>query len=74
MLLSIPIFLDNFFFTFIHLYYTMFLDDYVNSFAGIAQLVEHRLPKARVAGSSPVSRSILKNLIDPKFILKFFYY
>ena len=26
-------------------------------FAGIAQLVEHQLPKLRVAGSSPVSRS-----------------
>ncbi len=25
--------------------------------AGIAQLVEHQLPKLRVAGSSPVSRS-----------------
>lgn len=29
----------------------------LNFYAGIAQLVEHRLPKARVAGSSPVSRS-----------------
>ena len=27
--------------------------------AGIAQLVEHQLPKLRVAGSNPVSRSIL---------------
>ena len=26
-------------------------------FAGVAQLVEHQLPKLRVAGSSPVSRS-----------------
>jgi hypothetical protein len=26
-------------------------------FAGIAQLVEHQLPKLRAAGSSPVSRS-----------------
>jgi hypothetical protein len=25
--------------------------------AGIAQLVEHRLPKPRVAGSNPVARS-----------------
>ena len=25
--------------------------------AGVAQLVEHQLPKLRVAGSSPVSRS-----------------
>ena len=27
-------------------------------YAGIAQLVEHQLPKLRVAGSSPVGRSI----------------
>ena len=26
--------------------------------AGVAQLVEHQLPKLRVAGSSPVSRSL----------------
>jgi hypothetical protein len=32
--------------------------------AGIAQLVEHRLPKPRVAGSIPVARSnITKSLI-----------
>jgi hypothetical protein len=28
-----------------------------SDFAGIAQLVEHQLPKLRVAGSNPVSRS-----------------
>jgi hypothetical protein len=33
--------------------------------AGIAQLVEHRLPKPRVAGSSPVSRFFI--------LSKFFY-
>jgi hypothetical protein len=27
--------------------------------AGIAQLVEHQLPKLRVAGSNPVARSIM---------------
>jgi hypothetical protein len=27
--------------------------------AGVAQLVEHQLPKLRVAGSNPVSRSFL---------------
>jgi hypothetical protein len=27
--------------------------------AGVAQLVEHQLPKLRVAGSNPVSRSIV---------------
>ena len=31
---------------------------YIESYiAGVAQLVEHQLPKLRVAGSSPVSRS-----------------
>ena len=30
---------------------------YVNTIAGIAQLVEHKLPKLGVAGSSPVARS-----------------
>ena len=30
----------------------------MRSLAGVAQLVEHQLPKLRVAGSSPVSRSI----------------
>jgi hypothetical protein len=28
--------------------------------AGVAQLVEHQLPKLRVAGSSPVSRSAVQ--------------
>ena len=28
-----------------------------NKYAGIAQLVEHQLPKLRVAGPNPVSRS-----------------
>jgi hypothetical protein len=32
--------------------------------AGVAQLVEHQLPKLRVAGSNPVSRSILFFLRD----------
>ena len=30
--------------------------------AVVAQLVEHQLPKLRVAGSSPVCRSLPKNL------------
>ena len=30
--------------------------------AGVAQLVEHQLPKLRVAGSSPVSRSIVPSV------------
>jgi len=28
--------------------------------AGVAQLVEHQLPKLRVAGSNPVARSVMK--------------
>ena len=28
-----------------------------NTFAGVAQLVEHELPKLEVAGSNPVARS-----------------
>ncbi len=36
------------------------LDNYVFSRAGIAQLIERRLAKAKVAGLSPVSRSIFK--------------
>jgi hypothetical protein len=31
--------------------------------AGIAQLVEHNLAKVGVAGSNPVSRSILKTVM-----------
>ena len=30
----------------------------INSYAGVAQLVEHQLPKLRVASSNLVSRSI----------------
>ena len=30
--------------------------------AGVAQLVEHQLPKLRVAGSNPVSRSIWSHI------------
>ena len=37
-----------------HFYYFM---DVQYKKAGIAQLVEHRLPKPRVAGSIPVARS-----------------
>ena len=36
------------------------------SYAGVAQLVEHQLPKLRVAGSSPVSRS--KNHYKIKYL------
>jgi hypothetical protein len=36
--------------------------------AGIAQLVEHKLPKLGVAGSSPVARSIIGNKINSIFI------
>jgi hypothetical protein len=31
-------------------------------YAGIAQLVEHQLPKLRAAGSSPVSRSVFEKI------------
>jgi hypothetical protein len=34
--------------------------------AGIAQLVEHELPKLGVAGSNPVSRSILSKVCDDR--------
>ena len=36
----------------------------VNTDAGIAQLVEHKLPKLGVAGSSPVARSISSEIIS----------
>ncbi len=36
----------------------------VNTDAGIAQLVEHKLPKLGVAGSSPVARSISLEMIS----------
>ena len=35
--------------------------------AGIAQLVEHQLPKLRVAGSSPVSRSMEVRMANVEF-------
>ncbi len=31
-------------------------NDFPLQFAGVAQLVEHQLPKLRVAGSNPVAR------------------
>ena len=37
--------------------------------AGIAQLVEHQLPKLRVASSSLVSRSFLSHLMGGFFFL-----
>lgn len=37
----------------------------VPSRADIAQLVEHRLPKPRVAGSNPVVRSIIRSFRLP---------
>jgi hypothetical protein len=39
------------------------------SFAGIAQLVEHQLPKLRAAGSNPVSRSNNKKAVITAFLL-----
>ena len=36
--------------------------------AGVAQLVEHQLPKLRVAGPSPVSRSIKRSFEGTTFI------
>ena len=32
--------------------------------AEVAQLVEHQLPKLRVAGSSPVFRSLIKRVLQ----------
>ena len=37
--------------------------------AAVAQLVEHQLPKLRVAGSSPVCRSWKKRISDDRFPL-----
>ncbi len=43
-----------------------------DTIAGVAQLVEHQLPKLRVAGSSPVSRSTKGRADSPPFsIFKF---
>jgi hypothetical protein len=33
---------------------------FLTTFAGVAQLVEHQLPKLRVEGSSPFARSKIK--------------
>ena len=33
--------------------------------AGVAQVVEHQLPKLRVAGSSPVSRLFARRKVAP---------
>lgn len=41
------------------------------SFAAVAQLVEHQLPKLRVAGSSPVCRSV-ENSDSQDKLLEFF--
>ena len=35
------------------------LETFINQLAGIAQLVERNLAKVEVAGSTPVSRSLL---------------
>ena len=37
--------------------------------AGIAQLVEHQLPKLRAAGSNPVSRSNKKKAVSTAFFV-----
>ena len=39
---------------------TMSGNGYSKRFAGVAQLVEHQLPKLRVVGSSPIARFIEK--------------
>lgn len=39
--------------------------------AVVAQLVEHRLPKLRVAGSSPVCRSIENQIVIARFLSDF---
>ena len=41
--------------------------------AAVAQLVEHQLPKLRVAGSSPVCRSWKKRISDDRFPLFLLY-
>ena len=38
-------------------------------FAGIAQLVEHNLAKVGVAGSSPVSRSLVRSFAGFRVVL-----
>ena len=38
--------------------------------AGVAQLVEHQLPKLRVAGSSPVSRSYFRYVLHLYCLVK----
>ena len=39
-----------------------------NSIAEVAQLVEHNLAKVRVAGSSPVFRSTLREEVDARMV------
>ena len=48
-----------------------FLYHYFLLNAAIAQLVEHRLPKPRVAGSSPVCRSVLTIIGDLESLTEF---
>ena len=40
-------------------------------FAEVAQLVEHQLPKLRVAGSSPVFRSVENQIVIEGFLSDF---
>ena len=40
-------------------------------FAEVAQLVEHQLPKLRVAGSSPVFRSTENQIVIERFLSDF---
>ena len=41
-------------------YFIILSEKMLNDHAGVAQLVEFQLPKLNVAGSNPVSRSLIK--------------
>ncbi len=45
--------------------------DFGNVYAAVAQLVEHQLPKLRVAGSSPVCRSFGNQIVIERFLSDF---
>lgn len=45
--------------------YTICLKDFTFGRAGIAQLVEYKLPKLGVAGSNPVARSMFLLVFSP---------
>ena len=66
-------FFSDFIFTFLKdfiTFATVFRTKETN-FAEVAQLVEHQLPKLRVAGSSPVFRSVVNQIVIEGFLSDF---